>query len=190
MFPANTQRRKAVPGFSFAPLRLCGKKIFAIAIALSFFTTLVPVVAASADSSSTMACCVGKTAGHCDSGLVVEKLPDPKDPMCGLDTGMEDDGITIVAEPAHTESHQTSEAAPSGPAVQSASLSEPCQMECGACATASTRQQKRDRGVVQTAINQSSPLTTLSIYEDLTVLFSANENWEQTSPRGPPANLR
>jgi hypothetical protein len=191
MFPAKAQRRKAVLGFSSAPLRLCGKKIFAIAIALSFFTTLVPVAAAFVDSSTTMACCVGKTAGHCDSGIPVKKLPDPRDPMCGLDSGkMEDDGITIVAEPAHTESHQTSESAPAGPAVQSPSLSQPCQMDCGACVTASTRQQKRDRGVVQTTTHQSSPLTTLSIYEDLTVLFSANLNWEQTAPRGPPANLR
>jgi hypothetical protein len=186
MFPA--KRRKAVPGFSFAPLRLCGKKIFAIAIALSFFTTLVPIAAAFADNSSTMACCVGKTAGHCDSGLAVEKLPDPKDPMCGLDTGdLEDDGITIVAEPSHTESHHTSESAPSGIAVETAALSQPCQMDCGACATASTRQQKRERGVVQSAIYQISPITSLLNYDNLTVLFSSDENGEQTSPRGPPA---
>jgi len=186
MFPE--KRRKAVRGFSFASLRLCGKKIFALAIALSFLATVLPIAAASADSSSTMACCVGKTAGHCDSGLAAENLPDPKDPMCGLNTAdLEDDGITIVAEPSHTGSHHTSESAPSGPAVEAAFLSQPCHMDCGVCATASTRQEKRERGVVQSAIYQISPITSLSNYDNLTVLFSSNENWEQTSPRGPPA---
>src|SRR5215203_1639723 len=100
-------------------------RCLAIALLASFVATLIPIAGASLKRSDTMACCIGKTAGHCDSGVAAKKLPDPKDPMCGLDNGdMEDDGITVVAEPAHTESHQTSEAAPSGPAVQSASLSQ------------------------------------------------------------------
>jgi hypothetical protein len=190
-FHAKSQRRKDLLRSCFASLRLCGGKFLAITIALSFIAMLVPIASASRDKSNTMPCCVGKSAGHCDSGIT-PKPPQPKsEPMCGLDnTDSEDDGITIVAEPAHTETHQTHKSAPSGHAAESASLSPPCHMDCGACATASTRQQKRDRGILQATTDQSSPLTAGSIYEDLTVLFSVNENWEQTSPRGPPTYLR
>src|SRR5215217_7008148 len=106
-FPAKTQRRKDLLELSFAPLRLCERKIcIAILVALSFLTTLVPIAGASAGKSNAMPCCVGKAAGHCDSGLVA-KSPQPKEPMCGLHTDVgEDDGITIVAEPTHTESHK------------------------------------------------------------------------------------
>lgn len=196
------QRRKDVLELYFAPLRLCGEKLLrtarqrrmasrliAITIALSFVAMLLPIAGASANKSNTMPCCVGKAAGHCDSGLTAKKLPEPEEPMCGLHTDdSEDDGVTIVAEPSQTESHHASES--TGTAAESASLSEPCQMDCGACATVSTRQQKRERGVGQPAIYQISPLTSLSNYDNLTVFFSSNENWEQTSPRGPPANLR
>ena len=176
-------------GFSFAPLRLCGKKIFAIAIALSFFTTLVPIAGASANAN-VMPCCVGKTAGHCESGVAAKKPPQPKEPMCGLhNDSEEDDGTTIVAEPTHTESHKASAPSSSQPAAESASLSEPCRMDCGACTTGSTRQQNRERGLLQPATQQHSSTTSQSKYDSHSLLFSSNEDWEQTSPRGPPSDL-
>src|ERR1044071_5710511 len=71
-------------------------------VALSFIAPLLPIANASSD---TMPCCAGK-AGHCDSGITPKRvLPPTSEPMCGLkDATMEDDGITIVAEPAQTES--------------------------------------------------------------------------------------
>lgn len=170
----------------------------AITIALSFIATVVPVASASF-KSSTMACCVGKTAGHCDSGIAAKKVPPPKsEPMCGLHGAeMEDDGITIVAQPAepsHAESpHSHSHAAEtnsSQPAAESASLSQPCHMNCASCATAATRQQKRDRNTLQPTTFQNSSLTTLSFDEDQPLLFSSNGNWEHVIPRGPPSSLR
>jgi hypothetical protein len=171
-------------------------RIVAITIALSFVAMLLPIASASSGKSSTMACCAGKTAGHCDSGLAEKKRQPPPEPMCGLDTAeTEADGITIVAEASPTESHhshsQTAETTtPSRPAAESTSLGQPCHMDCGACATSATRQQKRERGVVQLLSYQSLSLTTLSHYENSPVLFSSSEEWEQTSPRGPPSDLR
>src|SRR5215212_10968572 len=97
------------------------------------------IVNASLNTPSTMPCCVGKTAGHCESGIAAKKVPPPKsEPMCGLKGAeLEDDGITIVAEPVvesqHSHSH-SAETSSSQPAAESASLSSPCQMDCSACA--------------------------------------------------------
>src|SRR5215204_1573868 len=148
----------------------------ALAIALSFIATLIPVASASLTKSSTMACCVDKTAGHCDSGLAAKKVPPPKsEPMCGLHgSEMEEDGITIVAqpvaEPSHSESQpshsQTAETNSSQPAAESSSLSQPCHMDCASCAAGATRQQKRERNTVQPTTSENAPSTTLSFDED------------------------
>ena len=202
VFPAKTPRRKDMLRFAFAPLRLCGEKLLetprqreiasraiAIAIALSFVAMLVPI-AASANNSSSMPCCAGKS-GHCDSGLVAKKPPQPKEPMCGLHSEREDDGITIVAEPSQTESHHTHSrtAETTSRAAQSASMNQPCRMDCGACMASSNRQQNRDRDFVPSTTSQNSTLTTLSTFENSSLLFSSNEDWQPASPRGPPPEL-
>src|SRR5215211_230364 len=121
-------------------------------VAFSFIAPLLPIASAS---SNTMPCCVGK-AGHCDSGIAPKQvLPPTSEPMCGLkEATMEDDGITIVAQPSQTESHQHShsraaETNSSQPAAESASLSQPCRMDCGACLASSSRTQKRERVLAQ-----------------------------------------
>ena len=151
-------------------------------VALSFVAPLLPIANASAD---TMPCCAGKA--HCDSGIAPKRvLPPTSEPMCGLkDATMEDDGITIVAEPVHTTQHSHSRSS-SGPAVESASISKPCHMDCGACATAASRQQKRERGVVLSSAERTQSLTLLLQFENQAVFFSSNENWDRISPRGPP----
>src|SRR5215207_9390135 len=72
-------------------------------VALSFTAPLIPIVSASS-GSNTMPCCAGK-AGHCDSGIAPKQvLPPTSEPMCGLkEATMEDDGITIVAQPLEIE---------------------------------------------------------------------------------------
>jgi hypothetical protein len=182
-----TLRRKAV------------HPLVAITIALSFIATLIPVASASLTKSSTMACCAGK-AGHCDSGIAAKKVPPPKsEPMCGLHGAeMENDGITIVAqpvaEPSHAESQHshshTAERNSSQPAAESASLSQPCHMNCASCATVATRQQKRDRNTVEPTTYQNASLTTQSFDDEQPLLISSNGNWEHVIPRGPPSTLR
>src|SRR5689334_23870922 len=70
-------------------------------VALSFIAPILPIANAAPD---TMPCCAGK-AGHCDSGIKPKRVPPPtSEPMCGLKGAtMENDGITIVAEPIHTK---------------------------------------------------------------------------------------
>lgn len=206
IFPAKAQRRNEAPAFSFPSLRLCGKnllsaarareiasRLIAIALALSFFAMLAPISSASSEQSA-MACCVGKTAGHCDSGISQKKVPLPKsEPMCGLDTATEDDGITIVAEPAHNNSHhslsQKAESSSFSAAAESVSVTQPCEMDCGACATASSRQHKREKTLLQTKVRHVPALAIVSRFENLTSFFSSNEDWSRISPRGPPTSL-
>jgi len=182
----------------FRSRRVTLSRLVAMTLALSFVATLLPIASASSDKSSTMACCAGKTAGHCDSGIAAKKPQPPPEPMCGMETEViEDDGITIVAEPLPAESQPSSqhshsriaETTSSRPSAESTALHQPCHMDCGACATSATRQQKRERGVVQPLADQSLPLATLSYYQDLSVILSSNSEWEQTSPRGPPPYL-
>lgn len=162
-----------------------------------FFVAAEPfrIANASLNEASTMACCVGKAAGHCDSGIVVKKVPPPTtEPMCGLEGAeLADDGITIIAEPVVESPHshsQTAEANSTRAAAESASVSQPCQMDCGACLGSSTRTQKRERVLVQAfALQPSSPANSDKFnYQSL--LFSSNAGWKQTSPRGPPSDLR
>ena len=148
---------------------------------------------ASLNTASTMPCCVGKAAGHCESGVAAKKVPPPKsEPMCGLHGAeMENDGITIVAESPNVESphshSQTAETNSSQPSAESNSLGQPCHMDCASCAASSARQQKRERSIVQPNRQQTSSVTTRSFYEEQVLLFSSDENSEQASPRGPPS---
>lgn len=157
-------------------------------VSLSFFAALAPI---GSTANDTMPCCAGQ-AGHCDSGIPAAKITPPPEPMCGLDnSAIEDDGITIVAEPSHKQPHdffsQTAET--TSHAAESNSLSKPCQMECGTCATSSTRQQRRERGVLHPATYHNPSVTVHSRFQSQPLSFSSNEDWEQTSPRGPPADL-
>jgi hypothetical protein len=156
-------------------------------VALSFIAPLLPIANASSD---TMPCCAGK-AGHCDSGIAPKRVPPPtSEPMCGLrGATIENDGITIVAEPVHTKaqhSHSRNAETSSSTAADSASLSQPCHMDCGACATGSSRQQKRERGVVQPSAERTSSPISLLQFESQPLFFLSNEDWDRISPRGPP----
>lgn len=175
------------------------KRNRALSIGVLFFLCLFVAaepfrIANASLDKANMPCCAGK-AGHCESGIAAKKVPPPKsEPMCGLHgTEMENDGITIVAEPVvespHSHSH-TAEANSSYPRAESKSLGQPCHMDCSSCAASATRQQKRERPLVQVIRQQISPVTTQSHYEEQTLLASSNENWDQASPRGPPSNLR
>ena len=167
------------------------KGILCLLVALSFFASLVQISSASSDKTNTMACCVGKAAGHCDSGIPAAKLPPPPpEPMCGLDNSESvDDGVTIVAEPSHKESHDSLSrtAETTSHAAESNSLSKPCQMECGTCATVSSRQQKRERAIAHAKERTTSPSSSISRFEYRQLLFTSNDNWSRINPRGPPS---
>src|SRR5689334_7434251 len=158
---------------------------------LCLFVAAEPIRIVNASLSvNTMPCCAGKT--HCDSGMATKKVPLPKsEPMCGLHGAeMETDGITIVAEPVvespHSHNH-SAETNSSFPGAESKSLSQPCHMDCASCAASATRQQKRERTLVQAIRQLNSSVTIQSRYEEQALQFSSDGNWEQVSPRGPPS---
>lgn len=161
-------------------------------VALSFLSALVPIASAALDKSSTMPCCAGKAAGHCDSGIAPKPVARRfSEPMCGLDNAESaNDGITIVAEPSKEESHHSHSqtADKSSPAAESLSPSHPCPMDCGACMASSQRHQRRERSVLQPIAYHIPSLNIDSNYENHPFSFSSNENWDRISPRGPPAS--
>lgn len=179
--------------------RKIASRFVALTITLSFIATLLPVAIASTNKSNTMPCCVGKEAGHCESGIPAPKVSLPEtEPMCGLTTpASEDDGITIVAEPSHNL-HLKSQTAESGllnaettssqNAAESVALSQPCHTDCCACVSGLARNM-RERDTAQTNLRQGSPSKSLSRFEGSPLLFLSNTAWEQTSPRGPPVSL-
>lgn len=148
-------------------------RLLACLIAVSFFALLVPIGTASAEKETIMACCVGKQAGHCDSGLTAKKAAP------------EHDHDTIVADADDTDSPASSLRT----AAESTAVRNPCNPEC--CATVSTvrPQQKRDRGTAQAKFRYQMPAGIL-VHTDYTLsAVSANDYWAQISPRGPPAFL-
>ncbi|HXC69785.1 MAG TPA: hypothetical protein VN644_07405 [Pyrinomonadaceae bacterium] len=158
-------------------------------VAVSFLSVLVPIASASLDKSNTMPCCAGK-AGHCDSGLAAKPAPRISEPMCGRDHPKSaDDANTIVAEPPKQESqHSHSHAAETtSHAAESISLHKPCPMDCGACMASSQRQQRRERGILQPFTYLNPTLVIYSKDENQPFSFCSNEDWDQISPRGPPA---
>jgi hypothetical protein len=176
-------------------------RLFSIAslCLLCLFVAAEPIRIANAalTTASSMPCCAGKAAGHCDSGLKAKKVPPPKsEPMCGLHGArIEADGITIVAEPvvesqpshSHAQTSATgAETSSSNPAVKSATLEKPCRMECGACASVSFRQEKRE-GIVEATVFHNVSLTTPSNYKTESLRFSSTDISQPINPRGPPA---
>lgn len=179
--------------------RRIANRLVALTIMLSFIAMLVPIAIASANKSNTMPCCVGKEAGHCESEIPAPKISVPEtEPMCGLSTAApEDDGITIVAESTHSRHSQgqtaesglsNAETSSSERAAESHSLGQTCHTDCCACVSGLARNM-RERGAAQTNLRHSTPSKSLSRFEDHLLLFLSNENWEQTSPRGPPITL-
>ena len=133
-------------------------RLLAITIALSFFATLAPVVSASLDKPGVMACCIGKEEGHCHSGLTGHKPP--------------------------TEANAGAE---SNAKVESASISRPCPMNCGACTASTSRLQKRQKEVIQARKFHASAPATSTRFAHLSRVSTANESWTHINSRGPPA---
>jgi len=136
-------------------------RLLAFVVALSFTAALVPLGAASAKTAATMACCVGKQADHCPSGIKAKKT---------------------AAAPKHN--HETD---PSAPAFTTALKS--CHSDCCACVASASRQQRREKAATASIARNVSPLVSLPSYENPASLFITNENWARISPRGPPAFL-
>ena len=162
-------------------------RFIAVLLLSSFAVAQLAIISTLAEQS-TMACCVGKTEGHCESGLTAPKTPEPvSEPMCGLTSAatpaLDLDAVTVVSEPVRAESHES--ATPSAPVAESNTVEKSCQMDCGACATVTSRH-KRDNVVLGRSTHESPTVTTLR-FENRNSVHSSNEYWTQINPRGPPS---
>jgi hypothetical protein len=168
-------------------------RVLAVFILTSFAVTLLPIANTSAESS--MPCCAGKSSEHCDSGLTAPKpRPVITEPMCGLDwipptsndvhKAHSHDSSLLSAE---TVSHNAN--ADSHPSLATAeSSSQPCRMECAACATITSRHQ-RHKSIVLARTVDVAPPTNATQFESRPPVFLSNQYWVRINPRGPPSEL-
>ena len=165
---------------SFAMLFV--SRFLAVLILSSFALTQLPIVNSSAEE---MPCCAGKSSEHCDSGLAKPKpRPVITEPMCGLPQSAVPQKTLLNAETTSQHVHAESNTS----RVTAESLGKPCRMDCGACATAVSRQ-ARDKSVIHSRTTQTTPSTIVARYNSQATIYSSNENWTRTSPRGPPSTL-
>jgi hypothetical protein len=151
-------------------------RLLALVILTSFIVSQISIVSTLAEESS-MPCCVGKTEGHCDSGLTKPKpRPVITEPMCGLKWS------PPVSAPVNKITFATNDPV----AVDAAAVEKECQMDCGACATVTARH-KRQKSLVQARVTQEAPATITTTFNHVVSVCSSNENWTQINPRGPPA---
>ena len=145
-------------------------RFLAVFILSSFALTLLPIANTAAES---MPCCAGKSAEHCDSGLLAPKPRFvPKEPMCGLHSAPKLTAASTVA----------SDPVP----VESVSDDQECQMACGACATATSRH-KQKNSLIQTRVTHHAPPTVAILLDNTSSFYSSNESWTLINPRGPPS---
>lgn len=158
-------------------------RFLAVLILSSFAVTQLPIVNSLAEESM-MPCCAGKSSEHCDSGLN-KPMPRPviTEPMCGLDHSPLPPSTPVSAE----TTSQHAEAQSNASQLTAESLSEPCRMDCGACATAVSRN-TRDKSLIHSRTIQTSASTTVAHYNSRATFFSSNEKWTRIVPRGPPAS--
>jgi len=149
-------------------------RCLATVVAASFLATLLPIYRASAKS---MACCVGKTASHCHSGLTSEESsPRPNH-------------NTIVATD-DTDPSLRGENTSRRSAAESTAVRNLCHSDCCACSVSTVRQQqKRERATAQAKVHHDLPLRISSRSENIASVVSSDGYWAQTSPRGPPSFL-
>lgn len=142
-------------------------------IALSFLATLLPAGVFAA--KTTMACCAGKAAGHCHSGLPVKES-----------TPAHDHNI-IVAE---SNDSSNAETASQRSVAETTAVRRSCNSDCCACSVSTVRQQqKRQRGTVQAKVHYHAPVLVLAETKERPLNVSSHDEGTQVSPRGPPAFL-
>jgi hypothetical protein len=165
-------------------------RFLAVFILSSFAATLVPIANTSAES---MPCCAGKSSEHCDSGLAAPKpRPVITEPMCGLDWTPPPSNDVHKAHSHDSsllsaETHDAKAQAHTSLATAE-SISQPCRMECAACATITSRHQRQKSIVLARTVDLAPPINATQ-FESRTPAFFSNQFWVQINPRGPPTEL-
>lgn len=167
-------------------------RFLALFIISSFALTLLPIVSSSAESS--MPCCAGKSSEHCDSGLAKPKpAPVITEPMCGAAktpaTKSHKPPLAKNLLSAETTSRSVVVAESNSSLTPAESISQPCRMDCGACATLAARQLKRQKSAVPARMAYAAASASTTSFDTETPFVLSNEFWTRITPRGPPSEL-
>ena len=154
--------------------------VFVSVLAVGVLLPTLPFTAITAISlTSGMSCCPPGSSDHCDAGLM-SKPPPPPEPMCGLDTLVENGVDTIIATSTSTQQKSTTGY------NQSSSLKAPCSIDCCSLARGSFKRPNLDlRGLV-TRKAAARSFTHQSSSPNPPVALLASGRFEKTIPRGPP----
>ena len=163
-------------------------RFLVVFIISSFAVTLMPIVSSSANSP--MPCCAGKSSEHCDSGLGKPKpRPVVNEPMCGAEKSVVTKSHNPPLLTAETNSRSVVVAESNNSLAGAESISQPCRMDCGACATLAARQLKRQKSAVPARMAYAAPLAVTTSFDTETPFVLSSEFWTRITPRGPPAEL-
>jgi hypothetical protein len=115
-----------------------------------------------------------------------EPEPEPK-PTCQHETQGEVDVDTIIAEPEHQDSEQTS--LDSSPKTSStSSLKAPCAIDCCSLAWSTFQKPSRERLGIVPRKADTHHFTAAFKPQTSPILLFAPERFDKTIPRGPPSS--
>ena len=111
------------------------------------------------------------------------------EPMCGGEKSV----VTKSHHPplltAETNSRSVVVAESNNSLASTESISQPCRMDCGACATLAARQLKRQKSAVPARVAYAAPVAVTTTFETDKPFVLSSEFWTRITPRGPPAEL-
>ena len=181
--------------------KIVARVIVGVCLILSFFAPLISLnVSASSATTGAMACCIGKSSGHCSSGLLRKRRPQPKpEPMCGRKNQSRGDGITVVVASSNPQEETGQDNDESGSSkvdshkpsshVLYASFARPCHTDCCGNPAVVVRQPRpRTAGILPNA-SHSIGLLTAHSHELLNTTFNSDEAVKRPPPRGPPLSF-
>jgi hypothetical protein len=170
-------------GNSLKLLALSTRIIIVTLLMACLFSTLAPsaFVVNAFGIGGGMACCIGKSAGHCHVALQTKRPQPISEPMCGLKSDTVDDRLTIVADETAAEVETDGV-----PGRRLAAVANPCATDSCACSAAAKQQQKRRHASVVTQPQHILPTRLSWTGETTSFLSKSNGTPDPFSPRGPP----
>lgn len=181
--------------------KIVARVIVGVCLIVSFFAPLISInVSASSAATGALACCFGKSSGHCSTGLLRKRRPQPRpEPMCGRKNQSSSDGTIVVVTSSNpqeetgqnTAESQSSKVGSHNPSSHAlyASFSRPCRTDCCANSAVAVRQ-PRPRGVgILLDAKHGVGLLTARSRELLNTTFNSNEAVKRSRPRGPPLSV-
>jgi len=197
---------------------LCRLLVTAVLFA-SLFSTLVPLVGASAAGLCTMECCIGTAphaAGACSTGLMKKpaNVEAESEVLCGLKLAHRSPAFITatrllpreLTEPPPADVHQgscgsqsdTSDTRPVRvdknsespvPLITAPPMRNPCGSDCGQWISGFLRKSSSGETAPENIAGVTRPPDLIRLRESSARIFTLSRHHEPAQPRGPPASL-